>query len=175
MASRKLNAKQYQAFAESGKSTRVSASTRWLIVCKPPFPIWSTCQGITGDSHMYGSDVKKPGTFAYNCLLARRMAERGVRFIQLYHRGWTSTIICPKRSKSSANDTDQASAALVKDLKQRECSTTHWLFGAASLAGLFTPRENWRRRIMGAIIMADGYSVWMAGRRSQARYQLRHD
>src|SRR5438046_7592519 len=68
---------------------------------------------------MYGSDVKKPGTFAYNCLLARRMAERGVRFIQLYHRGWDQHNNLPKRIKEQCKDTDQASAALVKDLKQR--------------------------------------------------------
>ena len=45
----------------------------------------------------YGPDVKKPGSFAYNCLLARRMAERGVRFIQLYHRGWDQHNNLPKR------------------------------------------------------------------------------
>jgi arylsulfatase A-like enzyme len=68
---------------------------------------------------MYGPDVKKPGTFAYNCLLARRMAERGVTFTQLYHRGWDQHGNLPKRLREQCKDTDQPSAALVKDLKQR--------------------------------------------------------
>ncbi|MBX3119039.1 MAG: DUF1501 domain-containing protein [Fimbriimonadaceae bacterium] len=68
---------------------------------------------------MYGPDVKKPGTYAYNCLLARRMAERGVRFVQLFHRGWDHHDTLPKAIKGQVGDTDQASAALVKDLKQR--------------------------------------------------------
>jgi arylsulfatase A-like enzyme len=68
---------------------------------------------------LYGPDVKKPGTFAYNCLLARRMAERGVRFIQLYHRGWDQHGNLPRRIREQCKDTDQPSAGLVKDLKQR--------------------------------------------------------
>lgn len=68
---------------------------------------------------MYGSDSKIPGSFAYNCLLARRLAERGVRFIQLFHRGWDQHINLPKQIKGQCKDTDQASAALIKDLKQR--------------------------------------------------------
>ncbi len=68
---------------------------------------------------LYGPDAKKPGTYAANCLLARRLAERGVRFIQLYHRGWDQHGDLPRDLTAQCNDTDQASAALVKDLKQR--------------------------------------------------------
>lgn len=68
---------------------------------------------------MYGPDVKKPGTYAYNCLLARRLAERGVRFIQLYHRDWDHHGNLPKDIPKRCKETDQPSAALVKDLKQR--------------------------------------------------------
>lgn len=68
---------------------------------------------------LYGPDVKKPGSFAYNCLLARRMAERGVRFIQLYHRGWDQHGNLPRRIREQCQDCDQPSAGLVKDLKQR--------------------------------------------------------
>jgi hypothetical protein len=68
---------------------------------------------------MYGPDVKKPGTFAYNCLLARRMAERGVRFVQLFHRGWDQHVKLPTQIVGQAKDTDQPSAALVADLKER--------------------------------------------------------
>ena len=68
---------------------------------------------------MYGPDSRKPGTFASNCLLARRLAERDVRFIQLYHRGWDHHGSLPTRLPVSARDTDQPSAALVLDLKRR--------------------------------------------------------
>jgi hypothetical protein len=68
---------------------------------------------------LYGPDVRKPGTFAANCLLARRLAERGVRFIQLFHRGWDQHTHLPKQIAAQCGDTDQASAALIADLKQR--------------------------------------------------------
>ena len=67
----------------------------------------------------YGPDARKPGTFAYNCVLARRLSERGVRFIQLFHRGWDQHGTLPRNIKKQAEDTDQPSAALIQDLKAR--------------------------------------------------------
>jgi hypothetical protein len=68
---------------------------------------------------LYGEDARKPGTFAANCLLARRLAERGVRFIQLYHRDWDHHGKLPEGLPKRCQETDQASAALITDLKQR--------------------------------------------------------
>lgn len=68
---------------------------------------------------MYGPDVKRPGSFAYNCLMARRLAERGVRFIQLMHAGWDQHRNLNTQLKIQCRDTDAPSAALVEDLKQR--------------------------------------------------------
>jgi hypothetical protein len=68
---------------------------------------------------MYGPDVRKPGSYAANCLLARRLAERGVRFIQLYHMGWDQHTNLPKQIRGQCRDTDQPSAALLKDLMAR--------------------------------------------------------
>ena len=68
---------------------------------------------------MYGKDAKTPGTFAANCLLARRLAERGVRFIQLYHPGWDQHGGLKGGISNQCKETDQPSAALVQDLKQR--------------------------------------------------------
>ena len=68
---------------------------------------------------MYGPDVRKPGTFASNCLLARRLAERGVQFIQLFHQGWDQHGNLPAAIRQQCRDTDQPSAALLQDLKQR--------------------------------------------------------
>ena len=68
-------------------------------------PVWTRCA--------------QPGTFAYNCLLARRLAERGVRFIQLYHRDWDHHANLPKGLPKRCQETDQPAAGLVQDLKQR--------------------------------------------------------
>jgi len=68
---------------------------------------------------MYGPDARKPGSYAANCILARRLAERGVRFIQLFHRGWDQHSNLPKEIKKQCLETDQPSAALIQDLQQR--------------------------------------------------------
>ncbi|MEQ8209355.1 MAG: DUF1501 domain-containing protein [Lacipirellulaceae bacterium] len=68
---------------------------------------------------LYGPDSRDPGTFAANCLLARRLAERDVRFIQLFHRGWDQHSGLPGAIKNQCRQTDQACAGLITDLKQR--------------------------------------------------------
>src|SRR6516164_6494504 len=68
---------------------------------------------------LYGQDSRKPGTYAANCILARRLAERGVRFIQLFHRGWDQHNNLPKEIAGQCLQTDQPSAALIEDLDQR--------------------------------------------------------
>ena len=67
----------------------------------------------------YGPESRKPGSYAANCILARRLAERGVRFIQLYHRGWDQHSDLPRDIRAQCYDTDQPSAALVEELKER--------------------------------------------------------
>ncbi|QHT66751.1 DUF1501 domain-containing protein [Rhodocytophaga rosea] len=68
---------------------------------------------------LYGADSMQPGTFAANCLLARRLSERGVRFVQLYHMGWDAHTDLPGTTRRFAKNVDQASAALIQDLKNR--------------------------------------------------------
>jgi uncharacterized protein (DUF1501 family) len=67
----------------------------------------------------YGPDVRKPGSYAANCLLGRRLIERGVRFVQLFHRGWDQHIAIARQLPNQCRDVDQPTAALMKDLKQR--------------------------------------------------------
>jgi hypothetical protein len=69
--------------------------------------------------NLYGPEVEKSGSFARNCLLARRMVERGVRFVQLYHRGWDHHAGLPGKMRGQCYDIDQACAGLIKDLKRR--------------------------------------------------------
>jgi uncharacterized protein (DUF1501 family) len=67
----------------------------------------------------YGPEVAKPGSYAANCLLARRLLERGVRFVQLFHRGWDQHIAIARQLPNQCRDVDQPTAALIKDLRQR--------------------------------------------------------
>jgi uncharacterized protein (DUF1501 family) len=112
---------------------------------------------------MYGEDVLKPGTFAHNCILARRLAEKDVRFIQLYHLGWDHHGAIAAGIRSATKMTDQASAALVKDLRQRgllDDTLVVWggEFGRTSFSqGRFTP-ESFGRDHHPAC-----YTMWMAG------------
>ncbi len=84
---------------------------------------------------LYGPDSKKPGSFTANCLLARRLAERGVRFVQLFHRGWDQHTELPKGIEQQCRDTDQASAALFGISSSGDSWKIRSWFGAASLAG----------------------------------------
>ncbi len=73
---------------------------------------------------LYGPEVRTPGTFAANCLLARRLAERGVRFIQLFQSRLGSTCQTACADRGQCRDTDQPSAGLIQDLKQRDLLKT---------------------------------------------------
>ncbi|VXA99125.1 DUF1501 domain-containing protein [Maribacter litoralis] len=68
---------------------------------------------------MYGKDSRDPGTYAANCLMARKLLEKGVKFVQLYHQGWDQHIACPGGVRNKCKQTDQGTAALLQDLKQR--------------------------------------------------------
>jgi hypothetical protein len=115
----KLNQLKLEEFGDPEISTRI-AQYEMAYRMQTSVPELTDLSGeskLTFD--LYGSDAKNPGTYAYNCLMARRLAERGVRFIQLFHRGWDQHKKLPKDIAKQCKDTDQASAALVVDLKQR--------------------------------------------------------
>ena len=159
----KLNAKRYQAFADPEISTRI-AQYEMSFRMQTSVPELTDMSGEPQSIlNLYGPDVRTPGTFAYNCLLARRMAERGVRFVQLYHRGWDQHGNLPKRIKEQAQDTDQPSAALVQDLKQRgllDDTLVIWggEFGRTTYCQGKIEKDNYGRDHHGRC-----YSIWMAG------------
>ena len=113
---------------------------------------------------MYGPDVHRPGSYAYNCLMARRLAERGVRFIQLMHAGWDQHRNLNHQLEIQCVDTDRPSAALVKDLKQRgllEDTLVIWggEFGRTPfLQGKIEDVKNWGRDHHPYT-----FTLWMAG------------
>lgn len=113
--------------------------------------------------NLYGEEAKIPGTYAFNCLQARRLAERDVKFIQLYHTGWDQHGNLPSQIKKQAEATDQATAGLVKDLKQRgllEDTLVIWggEFGRTSFSqGRLTADNYGRDHHPGC------FTMWMAG------------
>jgi uncharacterized protein (DUF1501 family) len=116
-----------------------------------------------GVFQLYGENARKPGTFAANCILARRLAERGVRFIQLFHRGWDQHGNLPGQIRGQCADVDQASAALIKDLKARgmlDETLVVWggEFGRTVYAQGTLTKDNYGRDHHGRC-----FSVWMAG------------
>ena len=114
-----LNAQHFQAVGDPEINTRIAQYEMAFRMQTSVPELVDVSQEPASIVDLYGPDVKKPGSFAANCLLARRMAERGVRFIQLYHRGWDQHGNLPRRLREQCQDCDQSSAGLVKDLKQR--------------------------------------------------------
>ncbi len=116
---RELNTAQYEQAGDPEIQTRIAQY-------EMAFRMQSSVPELTDISSepahvldMYGPDVERPGSFARNCLLARRLAERDVRFIQLYHMGWDQHANLPTNLPTQCRDTDQPSAALLADLRQR--------------------------------------------------------
>jgi hypothetical protein len=112
---------------------------------------------------LYGPDARIPGTYAANCLLARRLAERDVRFIQLYHQGWDQHGNLPKDIQIMTKSVDQASAALVQDLKQRgllDDTLVIWggEFGRTNYSQGKLTKDNYGRDHH-----PRSFTVWMAG------------
>src|SRR6185369_10791566 len=112
---------------------------------------------------MYGPEVSKPGSYAFNCLLARRLAERDVRFVQLFHMGWDHHNDAPKALRGQCSDTDQPTAALLTDLKQRgllDDTLIVWggEFGRTVYSQGALTATNYGRDHHGRC-----FSIWMAG------------
>jgi uncharacterized protein (DUF1501 family) len=115
-----LNQMAAQAFGDPEVNTRI-AQYEMAYRMQASVPELTDLSGETRQTlHMYGVDRNHDdGGFARNCLLARRMIERGVRFVQLMHRGWDQHNDLPRQIRGQCKDVDQPSAALIKDLKQR--------------------------------------------------------
>ena len=111
----------------------------------------------------YGADAKKPGTFAANCILARRLAERGVRFIQLFHRGWDQHNNCPKQITNQARDTDQPSAALLLDLKERGMLDDTLVIWGGEFGRTVYSQGKLTEDNYGRDHHPRAYTIWMAG------------
>jgi hypothetical protein len=113
---------------------------------------------------MYGPDVERPGSYARHCLLARRLVERGVRYIQLIHAGWDQHNNLPTQLEIQCRDTDQPSAALVKDLKQRGLlDDTLVIWGGEFGRTVFCQGDMSNAKVHGRDHHPRCFTIWMAG------------
>jgi hypothetical protein len=112
---------------------------------------------------MYGPEVEKPGSYARNCLLARRMAERNVRFVQLFHRGWDHHTRLPDNMRGQCQDVDQPTAALLKDLKIRGLLNDTLVVFAGEFGRTVYGQGNIKRDNYGRDHHPRCFSGWLAG------------
>lgn len=112
---------------------------------------------------MYGPDVTRPGSFARNCLLARRLAEKGVRYVQLLHAGWDQHRNLPTQLEVQCRDTDQPSAALVRDLKQRGLLDETLVIWGGEFGRTPFVQGSTSEKAYGRDHHPRCFSIWMAG------------
>ena len=115
----KLNAERFDDVGDPEIQTRIAQYEMAYRMQTSVPDLMDTKAESQATYDLYGPDSSKPGTFAANCILARRLAERGVPFVQLFHRGWDQHGNLPKEIRRNAKSVDQPAVALVKDLKQR--------------------------------------------------------
>ncbi len=122
---------------------------------------------ISGESQAtldsYGPEVQKPGSYAANCLLARRLLERDVRFVQLFHRGWDQHIAISRQLPNQCHDIDQPTAALIKDLKQRGLLQDTLVVFATEFGRTVFSQGKLGDPSMGRDHHGRCFSVWLAG------------
>ena len=158
-----LNDIQYQEFSDPEIVARISQYEMAYRMQASVPDLTDISDEPESTFELYGEDSRKPGTFAANCLLARRMAEKDVRFIQLYHRGWDQHGSLPRDLRLQSKDVDQASAALITDLKQRgmlDDTLVVWAgeFGRTIYCQGALKQDDYGRDHHGRC-----YSMWMAG------------
>jgi hypothetical protein len=168
----RLNQEHYDEFADPEIVTRIA---QYEMAYKMQASVPELIDFSTESEEtlaMYGPDVKRQGSFAYNCLMARRLVERGVRFVQCFHAGWDHHNNLSTQFEIQCRDTDQPSAALVRDLKQRgllEDTLVIWggEFGRTPfIQGDINDRKRWGRDHH-----PYAFTMWMAGGGVKAGFQ----
>lgn len=159
----KLNARRFQETGDPEIQTRIAQYEMAYRMQTSVPELSDITKEPASVREMYGPDVEKPGTFARNCLLARRLAERGVRFIQLFHVGWDTHRNLVKEITMQSEDTDRASAALVKDLKQRGLLDDTLVIWAGEFGRTVYSQGDLDDPTAGRDHHGRCFTVWMAG------------
>ncbi len=157
-----LNEKHLQSSGDPEIATRIAQYEMAFRMQTSVPDLIDTSKETEATFQLYGEEARKPGTFAANCLLTRRLFEKGVRFVQLYHRGWDQHGGLPANMPKQCHDIDQPQAALIADLKQRgmlEDTLIIWggEFGR-TVYGQGGVQDNYGRDHHGRC-----FSMWLAG------------
>jgi uncharacterized protein (DUF1501 family) len=115
----KINGEQYDAFGDPETQARIAQYEMAYRMQTSVPELMDISKEPASTNELYGPDAKKPGSFTSNVILGRRMLERGVRFVQLFHRGWDQHGALPSKIRMQCKDIDQACTGLIKDLKAR--------------------------------------------------------
>jgi hypothetical protein len=159
----RLNHKQHETFGDPETSTRI-AQYEMAYRMQASVPDLMDLSGEPPKTfEMYGPDSRTPGTFAANCLLARRLAERNVRFIQIFHRGWDQHGSLPRDIRLQCGDVDQACAALITDLKQRGLLDETLVFWGGEFGRTIYCQGTLTKDDYGRDHHPRCFTVWMAG------------
>ncbi|MFT5522696.1 MAG: hypothetical protein ACI9HK_000640, partial [Pirellulaceae bacterium] len=160
----KINELKLQEFADPEIATRI-AQYEMAFKMQASVPELTDISKETKETlDMYGPQVKEPGTFAYNCLMARRLIERDVRFVQLMHAGWDQHNSITTELYNQCRDTDQPSAALVRDLEQRGLlDETLVIWGGEFGRTPFIQGDIKNRPRWGRDHHPYAFTIWMAG------------
>ncbi len=159
----KLNEQNLKEFADPEINTRIAQYEMAYRMQSSVPELTALNKEPDSTFEMYGPDSRKPGTYASNCILARRLAERGVRFIQLYHMGWDHHEGVPRQLPPQCMDTDQPSAALINDLKQRGMLDETLVVWGGEFGRTVYCQGNLSRENYGRDHHPRCYSLWMAG------------
>ena len=167
-----LNQKHYDEYGDPETQARIAQYEMAYRMQMEAPEILDSANEPESTFQLYGEDAKKPGTFAANCLRARRLAEKGVRFIQLYHRGWDQHGNLPKDIRGQCGDIDQGAAGLIKDLKQRgmlDETLVVWggEFGRTIYSQGKLTKDNHGRDHHGR-----SFTIWMAGGGVKGGFEL---
>ncbi len=158
-----LNAKRYETTGDAAIQTRIA---QYELAYRMQMSVPELVDLSTEPKHildLYGPEATKPGRYAYNCLLARRLAERGVRFIQLYHQGWDQHGNLPKAIRAQCRDTDQATVGLIKDLKARGMLDDTLVIWGGEFGRTIYSQGNLTKKSYGRDHHPSCFTYWMTG------------
>ncbi len=158
-----MNRRIYQALGDPETQTRIA---QYEMAFRMQSAVPELVDISTEPQHvldLYGADVTKPGTFGHNCLLARRMAERGVRFMQIFHRGWDHHSGLPANIRRQTKEVDQPAWALVQDLKRRGLLDDTLVIWGGEFGRTVYSQGTLTKTNYGRDHHPRCYSMWMAG------------
>jgi hypothetical protein len=159
-----LDRKRYETYGDPEIETRIAQYEMAFKMQTSVPELTDISKETRATLDMYGPDVERKGSYAHNCLLARRLLERGTRFVQLMHGGWDQHQNISTQLEIQCRDTDQPSAALVKDLKQRGMlDDTIVLWAGEFGRTVFVQGDVNRADAHGRDHFGSCYSLWLAG------------